>query len=83
VLLAELALLAVVALPLGCLVGRALTWLIGLAFETELFRMPMVVEPSTYGFACVFAVAATVVSGALVRRRIDMLDLIAVLKTRE
>jgi putative ABC transport system permease protein len=83
VLLAELALLAIVALPLGCLVGRALTWLIALAFETELFRMPMVVEASTYGLAAVFAIAATVVSGALVRRRVDTLDLIAVLKTRE
>jgi putative ABC transport system permease protein len=83
VLLAELALLAIVALPLGCLVGRALTSLIALAFETELFRMPMVIEASTYGLAVVFAIAATVVSGALVRRRIDTLDLIAVLKTRE
>jgi putative ABC transport system permease protein len=83
VLLAELALLAIVALPLGCVVGRALAWLIALAFETELFRMPMVVEASTYGLASVFAIAATVASGALVRRRIDNLDLIAVLKTRE
>lgn len=83
VLLAELALLAIVALPLGCFVGRALTSLIALAFETELFRMPMVVDASTYGVAAAFAIAATVVSGALVRRRIDTLDLIAVLKTRE
>jgi putative ABC transport system permease protein len=83
VLLAELALLAAAALPLGYLAGRGLTALISLAFETELFRMPMVIDPSTYGFAIVFAIAATVVSGALVRRRIDSLDLIAVLKTRE
>jgi putative ABC transport system permease protein len=83
VLLAELALLAIVALPLGCVIGRALTALIAVAFETELYRMPMVVDASTYGFAVVFAIAATVASGAFVRRRIDTLDLIAVLKTRE
>jgi putative ABC transport system permease protein len=83
VLLAELALLAIVALPVGCVAGRALTSLIALAFETELFRMPMVVDASTYGTAVVFAIAAIVVSGALVRRRVDTLDLIAVLKTRE
>jgi putative ABC transport system permease protein len=57
--------------------------LIALAFETELFRLPMIVDPSTYGTAIVFAIAATAVSGALVRRRVDNLDLIAVLKTRE
>ena len=83
VLLAELALLALAALPLGALAGRALTALISLAFETELFRLPMIVDASTYGTAVVFAIAATAVSGALVRRRIDNLDLIAVLKTRE
>jgi putative ABC transport system permease protein len=83
VLLAELALLAAISLPLGCLVGRGLTLLIARAFDTELFRMPMVVDASTYGLAVVFALAATVASAALVRRRIDRLDLIAVLKTRE
>jgi putative ABC transport system permease protein len=83
VLLAELALLAIAALPLGALAGRGLTALIGLAFETELFRMPMVIDAPTYGLAIVFAMAATACSGALVRRRIDKLDLIAVLKTRE
>jgi putative ABC transport system permease protein len=83
VLLAELALLAAVALPLGCVVGRGLTMLIARGFETELFRMPMVIDASTYGLAVVFALAATAASAALVRRRIDRLDLIAVLKTRE
>jgi putative ABC transport system permease protein len=83
VLLAELALLAAVALPLGCVVGRGLTMLIARAFDTELFRMPMVIDASTYGLAVVFALAATAASAALVRRRIDRLDLIAVLKTRE
>jgi putative ABC transport system permease protein len=83
ILLAELALLVVVALPLGCLAGRGLTVLIARAFETELFRMPMIVDASTYGLAVVFALIATAASAALVRRRVDRLDLIGVLKTRE
>jgi putative ABC transport system permease protein len=83
ILLAELALLVAAALPLGCLAGRGLATAIARAFETELFRMPMTVDASTYGFAVVFTLIAAVASGALVRRRIDRLDLIGVLKTRE
>lgn len=83
ILLAELALLVSAALPLGCIAGRGLANVIARSFETELFRMPMTIDASTYGFAMVFALAAAAVSGALVRRRIDRLDLIGVLKTRE
>ena len=53
------------------------------AFQTELFRMPLVVTPETYGMAVGTVAAATVGAGLLVRRRIDELDLIQVLKTRE
>jgi putative ABC transport system permease protein len=52
-------------------------------FETELYRIPMLISASTYGWAVLIALAATVLSAALVRRRLDHLDLIAVLKTRE
>jgi putative ABC transport system permease protein len=53
------------------------------AFETELYRVPLVIELSTYGTAVTVALLATAASAALVRRRLDRLDLIAVLKTRE
>ena len=53
------------------------------AFETELYRVPLVIELSTYGTAILVALLATAVSATLVRRRLDRLDLIAVLKTRE
>ncbi len=83
ILLGEVVLLVFVALPLGCLMGRGLAWVMVSAFETELYRIPLVIEASTYGVAVLVALAATVVSAALVRRRLDRLDLIAVLKTRE
>ena len=83
ILLGEVALLTFVALPLGCLAGYGLASLIVHAFETELYRVPMVVLASTFGWALVIGVAATAVSALLVRRRVDRLDLIAVLKTRE
>lgn len=83
ILLAEIALLVVVALPLGCLAGFGLTELIAWLLDTELFRIPVVIAPATYGYAVVLTLAAATVSAALVRRRIDRLDLIRVLKTRE
>jgi putative ABC transport system permease protein len=83
ILLGELALLGALALPLGCVLGyglaAAMTWL----FDTELFRVPLVVDPSTYGAAALVAVAAATSAALVVRRRVDRLDLIAVLKTRE
>jgi putative ABC transport system permease protein len=52
-------------------------------FSSDLFRIPLVIESSTYAFACLVTIVATTLSGLLVRRRIDRLDLVAVLKTRE
>jgi putative ABC transport system permease protein len=83
ILLGEVALLTCVALPLGCVLGYALAGLIVRAFETELYRVPLVVLASTYGWAILIGLAATAASSLLVRRRVDRLDLIAVLKTRE
>ena len=83
ILLGEIGLLAVAALPLGCAVGYALARLFVGAFTTELFRIPMVIDAASYGAAVLIGLAATAVSALLVRRRVDRLDLIAVLKTRE
>ena len=83
ILLAEVALLVVAALPLGCLAGLGLTELIAWLLDTELFRIPVVIRPATYGYAVLLTLVAAAVSAALVRRRIDRLDLIRVLKTRE
>lgn len=83
ILLSEVGLLVVVALPLGCVVGYLLAAMLTASFATELFRIPLLIEASTYGAAILLALASTAVSAAFVRRRLDGLDLIAVLKTRE
>jgi putative ABC transport system permease protein len=83
ILLGEIGLLIAVALPLGCLLGRGLSELMATAFNTELFRVPMTIEPSTYGLSVMVALAATLLSALVVRHRLDHLDLIEVLKTRE
>ena len=83
ILLGEVGLLIAIALPLGCLLGRGLSELMATAFNTELFRVPMMIEPSTYGLSVIVALAATLMSVLVVRHRLDHLDLIEVLKTRE
>lgn len=83
ILLGEMALLVFVGLPLGCVVGYGISWLMMTQFETELYRIPFVIEDSTFGWAMLICIAATVASALIVRRRLDKLDLISVLKTRE
>ncbi|PLX35577.1 MAG: permease [Hyphomicrobiales bacterium] len=83
ILLGEVALLTLVSLPLGCLIGYGLAGLMTASFETELYRIPFFILPSSYGMAAVFGVAVSVVSALWVRRGLDRLDLIAVLKTRD
>lgn len=83
ILLGEVSLLILLGLPAGCFIGWLLSWLITSSFDTELFRIPLIIEASTYGAAMLVALVSAAVSAALVRRRVDRLDLIRVLKTRE
>ncbi len=83
ILLGELGLLTLLALPLGMLAGRMLCWTIAHNLQSDLYRVPLVIEPRTYAFAATVVLIATVASGLFVRRRLDRLDLIAVLKSRE
>ena len=83
ILFGQILLLTALALPLGCGVGYLITMGMISAFDTELYRMPAVIEASTYGYAILVAIAATLLSSLLVWKRLASLDLIAVLKTRE
>ncbi|HEX5066318.1 MAG TPA: ABC transporter permease [Myxococcota bacterium] len=83
ILLGEVALLAFMGLPIGCAVGATLAWFMSSSFETDLYRMPLVLEHATFGWAVAIAVISVAISAAIVRQRLDRLDLIAVLKTRE
>jgi putative ABC transport system permease protein len=82
-LLGEQALLAALAIPLGCALGWGLSWLITWAIDTELMRLPLNISGRTYARASTIVVAAAFLSALLVVRRLRRLDLIEVLKTRE
>jgi putative ABC transport system permease protein len=51
--------------------------------DNELFSFPAIVAPATYAFAALVVLLSGLLSALLVRRRLDHLDLISVLKTRE
>lgn len=82
-LLGEQGILTLLGVPLGFLIGYGLVLLIAYRFESELFRIPLVVRRPTYVYTVAVVGAAAVASALAVRHRIRRLDLIAVLKTRE
>lgn len=83
ILLGELALLTVVALPVGALIGYGMGHAIMLGFNNQIYRLSFTVQASTVAFTFLVVIAAAILSGLVVRRRLDRLDLVAVLKTRE
>jgi putative ABC transport system permease protein len=82
-LLGELAVVVIVAQPLGWLLGYAFAFTMVEAFRSELYRVPMVVNREVYAWASLIVFGAAALSGLVVRRRIDRLNMIEVLKTRE
>lgn len=83
ILLGELAVLTIAAIPLGMVLGYAFAALFTMTLDSEMFRIPLVIEKSTYGLAAAVTLFASVASGLVVRRRLDHLDLVAVLKSKE
>jgi putative ABC transport system permease protein len=83
ILLGEIAFLTLLALPLGAAIGTGLAWYLSQAVSSDLFRVPFVIHPATYGYAGAVVIVVTAVSGLLVRRELDRMDLISVLKTKE
>ncbi|HSV34852.1 MAG TPA: FtsX-like permease family protein [Ramlibacter sp.] len=82
-LLGELALGIALALPLGMVLGWGLTHTMVELMRTDQFYFPVVIQPRTYAWAAVCVIAAGVASALVVRRRVDRLDMVAALKTRE
>jgi putative ABC transport system permease protein len=83
ILLGELALLTMAALPVGALFGYSLSAAIVSSIDSEVYRFPLYVSRRAVAISCLGIIAAAIVSGLLVRRKLDRLDLIAVLKIRE
>ena len=72
-----------IAVPLGWVIGYGFGWLLIQAFSSDLYRVPFTIERATYAKASLVVIAATLASALIVRRRVNRLDLISVLKTRD
>lgn len=83
ILLGELAVLSLLAIPLGVLGGQALAHGLIAAYSRDEVRLPAIISARSYGLAIAAYLAAILVAGLLVGRRIWSFDLVAVLKTRE
>jgi putative ABC transport system permease protein len=83
ILMGELALLTLVALPVGGLFGYSLSAAIVGMIDSEVYRFPLYVSRQAVALSFLGIIAATIFSGLVVRRKLDHLDLVAVLKIRE
>ena len=83
VLIGGLAVEVALAVPIGLWLGRVWGVWFMRGVDQEMFRWAVVVLPRTYAMATFVTLVAATASALWVRRSLDRLDLIAVLKTRE
>lgn len=83
VLLGELAIQVLLAIPIGLVIGTWMSEAMVNMADPEQYRLPVNLSSATYAYAAGVTMVAGAVSALLVRRKLDKLDLIGVLKTRE
>jgi putative ABC transport system permease protein len=83
VLLGEMAVLVLLAIPLGFALGSMAAAASAAAIETEIFTFPVVLRSGTFALAATIVLLSAIASALMVRRRLDGLDMVGVLKTRE
>jgi putative ABC transport system permease protein len=83
VLLGELAVLTLAAIPVGWLLGYGLAWAMVKTSESEVYRIPLHIATAAVARASLAILAAALASGLVARRRLDRLDLVAALKIQE
>jgi putative ABC transport system permease protein len=83
ILLGELGLLTLVAIPLGLLIGYGLCGYLAFQFDSDLYRVPLVLGLKVYALAALTVIISALVSGWMIWRNLAQLDMVAVLKTKE
>ena len=83
ILLGELALIVVAGLPLGAVFGYYLSKYLTASMSGDLFILPFALTAGTVAMAILVVLLTAAVSALFVRSRLDRLDLVSVLKTRE
>ena len=83
ILIGETMILALLAQPFGWLIGVEIARLMTNGFASDLYTMPLILKPATFSFASLVVLSAALAATLVVRRRLDRLNLVAVMKTRE
>jgi putative ABC transport system permease protein len=83
ILVGEIMILTLLAQPLGWFLGYLIVLATTQGFDSDLYRIPLVLKPATFATASLVVLAASLAAVLVVRRRIDRLDLVQVMKTRE
>lgn len=83
VLLGELALLVVLSVPFGCIIGYWMAQLMTAMFSSDLFRLPFAPSRASYGWSIVIVLAAASATALVVARRVLRLDMVRVLKAHD
>jgi putative ABC transport system permease protein len=83
ILLGELFIIVAVAIPLGLWLGHGMAAGMVASFDSDLYSIPLIITQQTYIRAAGVVAGASIASALIVRRRIDRMDLVAVMKTRE
>jgi putative ABC transport system permease protein len=83
VVIGEQAVLAAMAIPSGLGIGYLISYWISWSYTLEMFRIPLVISPGSYGITVLTGMASAALSALVVHRRIVRLNLVAAIKTRE
>ena len=83
ILLGELGIQTLIALPVGCVLGYGIALLMSPSLNTDMYSFPLIIADSTYGFSVTVVAVSAIICGLMVRQRVYKLDLVSVLKTRE
>ena len=83
VLIIELVTLALIALPLGLLLGTFFSIVILQQVNTETVRLPIIFTTQNYALAALIVIIASSASALMVLRKLDQLNLIGALRAPE
>lgn len=79
----ELSTLVVLGIPLGFYIARGIAWVIVVSTRTEGYHFPLIISAQSLAIATLVVATSGVLSAMIVRRKLDRLDLVGVLKTRD
>lgn len=83
ILLGEMAVLTLLAVPVGFLVGYGFCAYLAFNFDSDLYRIPLILSTDVYAFSALVVIVSSLISGSLIWRNLAHLDMVAVLKSKE